>query len=349
MNATEIDSILRDFRDLVARAATTAELDELRRNHLAKKSPIRAAMSGLRDVPAEQRPQVAAALNDAVARMEADLAAAQAALGKRELDARLAAEWQDLSLPGRPVPRGARHPVSQIERKLMGVLRTLGFEAVEGPEVEHPYYNFDALNIPEHHPARDMQDTFWVTGGYLLRSHTTTVQARILEARSNLPIRIASFGRAYRNEAVDATHVAMFHQFEGLWIDRNLTVPNLKALLTYLSRALYGDRPIRFKPKFYPYTEPSFGVDLQCGTCRGAGLVDGEPCDACHAAGWVTILGAGMVHPAVFREFGFDPNEVSGIAFGLGTTRMASQLTGVRPRGLYEQDLRVFANLQVRP
>ncbi len=349
MNSTEIHSILQDFRDLVAAAATTAELEEVRRRHLSKKSPVRQAMAGLRDVPADLRPQVAAQLNDAVAVMEAELAAAQAALGRRELDARLAAEWQDLTLPARTIPRGARHPVSRIERQLMAVMRTLGFEAVEGPEVEHPYYNFDALNIPEHHPARDMQDTFWVTGGYLLRSHTTTVQARVLETQKALPIRIASFGRTYRNEAVDATHVAMFHQFEGLWIDRHLTVPHLKALLSYLARALYGDRPIRFKPKFYPYTEPSFGVDLQCGTCQGAGAVDGESCHACHAAGWVTILGAGMVHPAVFREFGFDPDEVSGIAFGLGTTRMASQLTGVLPRSLYEQDLRVFANLQVRP
>jgi phenylalanyl-tRNA synthetase alpha chain len=349
VSTTQIDTILRDFREMVARATTTAELEEVRRAHLSKKSPVRAAMAGLRDVPAEDRPRVAAALNDGVATMEAELSAAIASFAQRELDARLAGEWQDLTLPARTIPRGFRHPVSAIERQLMGVMRTLGFESVEGPEVEHPYYNFDALNIPEHHPARDMQDTFWVTGGFLLRSHTTTVQARVLETQKRLPIRIASFGRTYRNEAVDATHVAMFHQFEGLWIDCGLTVPHLKALLGYLAKALYGDRPIRFKPKFYPYTEPSFGVDLQCGTCRGTGAHDGEACHACHAAGWVTILGAGMVHPKVFQEFGFDPNEVSGIAFGLGTTRMASQLTGVLPRGLYEQDLRVFSNLHVRP
>jgi phenylalanyl-tRNA synthetase alpha chain len=228
-----------------------------------------------------------------------------------------------------------------VERRCLEVLRQLGFEVANGPEVEHPYYNFDALNIPEHHPARDMQDTFWVQGGLLLRSHTTTVQARILEANrekgaSALPIRIASMGRVYRNEAVDATHLAMFHQLEGLWVDRGLTFAHLKGVLDFVARSLFGDRKVRFKPKFYPYTEPSVGVDLACGVCGGKG------CEACHGAGWVTILGAGMVHPKVFKEFGFDPNEVSGIAFGLGTTRMAAQWSGVtRPKSMYESDLRV--------
>jgi phenylalanyl-tRNA synthetase alpha chain len=349
VNADELSLHLGEFRAAVAAADSTVALDEVRRNFLTKKSPVRLAMGGLRDLPPDRRAEVAAALNGAVATMEAELVAAVAALAQREMAARLAREWEDATLPARPLNRGARHPVSVVERRVMAVLRTVGFESVEGPEVEHPYYNFDALNIPEHHPARDMQDTFWVTGGWLLRSHTTTVQARVLEERRPLPIRIASFGRAYRNEAVDATHVAMFHQFEGLWIDRGLGVPHLKALLAFLARELYGDRPIRFKPKFYPYTEPSIGVDLQCGTCAGTGKVDGEGCDACHGAGWVTILGSGMVHPSVFREFGYDPTEVSGIAFGLGSTRMASQLTGVRPKALYEQDLRVFDTLRRRP
>lgn len=349
MSQPEPDILLSQFREAVARATTPAALDEVRRVHLGKKSPLKEAMAGLRSVAPEARAQVAAALNAAADTMEAELAAAALAAERRALDERLAREWQDLTLPGRSLRRGVRHPVTQVERRVMAVLRTLGFTAVEGPEVEHPYYNFDALNIPEHHPARDMQDTFWVTGGWLLRSHTTTVQARVLEGRGALPIRIASYGRTYRNEAVDATHVAMFHQFEGLWIDRGLTFPHLKAVLAYLARALYGERPIRFKPKFYPYTEPSVGVDLQCGSCAGTGRVGPGPCDACHAAGWVTILGAGMVHPAVFREFGYDPAEVSGIAFGLGTTRMAAQLAGVhKVKSLYEQDLRVHDNLRWR-
>jgi len=212
---------------------------------------------------------------------------------------------------------------------------------VDGPEVEHPFYNFDALNIPEHHPARDMQDTFWVTGGLLLRSHTTTVQARVLESKPELPIRVASLGRVYRNEAVDATHLAMFHQFEGIWVDRGLGFHHLKGTLAFIARALFGaERRVRFKPKFYPYTEPSVGVDVSCAVCDGAG------CEACHGAGWVTILGAGMVHPKLFLQFGYDPDEVSGIAFGLGTTRMAAQWAGVsKVRSLYETDMRVHAAL----
>lgn len=344
----EPSELLRAFRAALDGASTSEALDEVRRLHLGKKSPLRVAMAGLREVLPEDRARVAAALNEAAARMEAEFAAALAEVGRRETEARLRREWVDRTLPARPLRRGLRHPVSLVERRAMAVLRTLGFEAVNGPEVEHPYYNFDALRIPEHHPARDMQDTFWVTGGWLLRSHTTTVQARVLEERRPLPIKIASYGRVYRNEAVDATHTAMFHQFEGLWIDRGLTVPHLKAVLTYVARALYGDWPVRFKPKFYPYTEPSIGVDLQCGACRGAGTVAGAPCEACHAAGWVTILGSGMVHPGVLAQFGYDPTEVSGIAFGMGTTRMASQLTGVPPRGLYEEDLRVHARLQWR-
>ena len=185
-----------------------------------------------------------------------------------------------------------------------------------------------------------MQDTFWVTGGLLLRSHTTTVQARVLGQKPSLPIRVASMGRVYRNEAVDATHTAMFHQFEGIWVDKGLTFAHLKGTLEFIAQELYGDQPIRFKPKFYPYTEPSMGVDLQCSLCKSGG------CSACHDSGWVTILGSGMIHPKVFKIFGFDPDEVSGIAFGLGTTRMAAQKVNapaVKP--LYDQDLPLFHSM----
>jgi phenylalanyl-tRNA synthetase alpha chain len=337
MSRPDVDAILARFRAALAAADDPAAIDVVRRDHTGKKSELKALLKALRDVPAEERPAFARDVNDAQQRIEAEIDDRAADLEARALAARLDAEWTDLTLPGVAPERGARHPLTLVEYRCMQVLRQLGFELVDGPEVEHPYYNFDALNIPEHHPARDMQDTFWVTGGLLLRSHTTTVQARVLEKRPPLPIRIASAGRAYRNEAVDATHLAMFHQFEGLWIDRGLTFAHLKGVLSFIARSLYGDdRPIRFKPKFYPYTEPSIGVDLSCGNCAGRG------CEACHGAGWVTILGAGMVHPKVFLEFGYDPDETSGIAFGLGTTRMAGQRTGVsKIRSLYEQDLRV--------
>ena len=329
--------LLAAFRSDLAAASTPAEIEAVGREHTGKKSAIKAALKGLRAVPAEDRPRVAASINEARQAMEAEVAQALANAEQAALQARLDAEWQDLTLPGVAPERGMRHPVTAAEDRLLGAMRRLGFEKVEGPEVEHPYYNFDALNIPEHHPARDMQDTFWVDGGHLLRSHTTTVQARVLQQKPTLPVRIVAAGRAYRNEAVDATHLAMFHQFECIWVDKGLTFAHLKGTLTLLAHEIYGtERRLRFKPKFYPYTEPSLGVDIACSVC------DGDGCSACHGAGWVTLLGAGMVHPKVFREFGFDPDEVSGIAFGIGTTRVAAQAVEiVRVRSLYEMDLRV--------
>jgi phenylalanyl-tRNA synthetase alpha chain len=335
---------LDQFRTDLAAADHPAALEEVRRLHTGKKSPIKSAFKELRSVAAEERSTVAAALNQASQTIASELDAATATVAAKALAAQLNAEWQDLSMPGQAARRGARHPLTEVENKCMDVLRRLGFELVDGPEIDAAYYNFDALNIPEHHPARDMQDTFWVTGGLLLRSHTTTVQARVLESKPELPIRIASAGRVYRNEAVDATHLAMFHQFEGLWIDKGLTFANLKGLLSFIAKSLYGEGRIRFKPKFYPYTEPSVGVDLACALCDGVG------CEACHGAGWVTILGAGMVHPKVFGEFGYDPDEVTGIAFGLGTTRMAAQWAGVgKVKSLYDQELAVLHDLHRPP
>jgi len=336
----DVNALIDAFRSDLQAATDPAALEEVRRAYTGKKSPIKAAFKDLRNVDADQRPQVAAALNQAQQTIEAEIEAAIQAAAGQALNAQLDQEWQDLSMPGLAQKRGARHPLTVVENQCMDVLRQLGFELVDGPEIDTAYHNFDALNIPEHHPARDMQDTFWVTGGLLLRSHTTTVQARVLGEKPDLPIRIATAGRVYRNEAVDATHLAMFHQFEGIWIDRGLTFAHLKGTLSFIARSLYGEGRIRFKPKFYPYTEPSVGVDLACALCDAAG------CEACHGAGWVTILGAGMVHPKVFKEFGYDPDEVSGIAFGLGTTRMASQWAGVsKVKSLYDQELQVLHDL----
>lgn len=326
-------------------ARSPEAVEEVRREHTGKKSALKNAFSALRNVPPDRRPEVAAALNAAQAEIEARLKVAAEQVLAAALSAQLEAEWTDLSLPGLATRRGARHPVWAVETQCLTVLRRLGFTLVEGPEVESAYFNFDALNIPEHHPARDMQDTFWVDGGLLLRSHTTTVQARVLNSHPPLPIRVATAGRVYRNEAVDTTHLAMFHQLEGIWVEPGLTFSHLKGVLAYIARELYGqDRKIRFKPKFYPYTEPSVGVDVSCAVCGGPG------CEACHGAGWVTILGAGMVHPKVFREFGYDPAQVSGIAFGLGTTRMVAQYAGVtRIRSLYDGDLHVLERLHRGP
>ncbi|MEL6343905.1 MAG: phenylalanine--tRNA ligase subunit alpha, partial [Myxococcota bacterium] len=241
----------------------------------------------------------------------------------RAMQGRLEAERMDLTMPGIAPRRGSRHPLTAVERRCMAVMRQLGFRRVDGPEVELQYFNFDALNIPKHHPARDMQDTFYVDGDLVLRTHTTSVQARALSKSPPLPFKIVSQGRVYRNEAVDATHLAMFHQFEGIWVEEGLTFAHLKGVLAFIVETLYGEGKIRFKPKFYPYTEPSIGVDLQ--------TADG---------GWVTILGAGMIHPKLLINFGYDPDKVAGIAFGLGTTRMASAAVGIDTvKPLYDQDL----------
>jgi phenylalanyl-tRNA synthetase alpha chain len=347
MSQPDIDAILAAFQADLGRAGSPNDLVEIKRIHTGKQSAIKLALRSLRDVDPSERPKVAQAINSTMQAMIATIEEASSTIEARALDAQLDSEWLDLTMPGIATERGARHPLTEVENQCAAVLRRLGFQLEVGPEVEHPFYNFDALNIPEHHPARDMQDTFWVGGGHLLRSHTTTVQARLLEAKPDLPIRVFSKGRVYRNEAVDATHLAMFHQFEGIWVDHGLTFAHLKGILAFIARSLYGDHKIRFKPKFYPYTEPSIGVDLACSVCDGRGVHDEHDCEACHAAGWVTILGAGMIHPKVFLQFGYDPDEVSGIAFGLGTTRMASQWAGVsKVRSLYDQDLRVLQNLQ---
>ncbi len=346
MSEPNLDAILAAFRTDLEAAADPGALDEVRRIHTGKKSAVKAALKELRHVSADARPQVAQAINALRGRIESELDAAAEGVQAKALAAQIEAEWQDMTLPGIAPRRGARHPLTEVEWRCLEVMRRLGFELADGPEVDHPFYNFDALNIPEHHPARDMQDTFWVDGGWLLRSHTTTIQARLLEQRPELPLRAVAMGRVYRNEAVDATHTAMFHQLEGLWVERGLSFAHLKGVLAYIARALYGDREIRFKPKFYPYTEPSIGVDISCANCDGVGRVDDHGCEACHGVGWVTILGAGMVHPKLFLEFGYDPDEVSGIAFGLGVTRMAAQWAGVtKVSSLYEQDVRVHAHL----
>jgi phenylalanyl-tRNA synthetase alpha chain len=340
MSRPDVEALLLRFREDLSAAALPDDVQETKRRHLGKKSPLKALLAQVRDVPPEERGAFAAAINRAQQDMEREVEARAAEVEAKALSDRLDQEWMDLTLPGVATRRGARHPVAEVERRSLEMLRQLGFVLVDGPEVEEPYYNFDALNIPEHHPARDMQDTFWVEGGLVLRTHTTSVQARVLAARPPLPIKIASAGRVYRNEAVDATHLAMFHQLEGLWVEPGLTFAHLKGILAFVARTLYGDQPVRFKPKFYPYTEPSVGCDLRCVHCHGDG------CDACHGAGWITILGAGMVHPKVFLEFGYDPATVSGIAFGLGTTRMAGQWSGVHKiRDLYDADLRVYRAL----
>ena len=340
---TELNETLTAFRTELAAAETPEAVQDLRTRYLGKKSYVKTALKSLGSMSAEERPRFAKEVNDAQQAIERELDEATQRIADAVMARQIAAEWQDLTMPGIAQQRGATHPLTQVHKKCMDVMRRLGFQLVEGPEIDVPYYNFDALNIPENHPARDMQDTFWLPDNHLLRSHTTTVQARTLEKKPPLPIKVVAAGRVYRNEAVDATHLAMFHQFEGIWVEEGLTYGDLKGTLLEIAKSIHGDdHEFRFKPKYYPYTEPSVGMDIQCAVC----FAKDENCPACRGAGWITILGSGMIHPKVFMEFGYDEKKLSGIAFGLGTTRIAAQAAGIPGlKPLYEQDLRVHRNI----
>ncbi len=334
---------LADFQDELAAAQTPEELSEIKTKYLGKKSWVKTALKSIGSKAPDERAIFAARVNQLQADIERELDEAVARIAELAAAKQVEAEWQDLTLPGIAQERGATHPLTQVHKKAMDVMRRLGFTLAEGPEIETPYYNFDALNIPENHPARDMQDTFWLPDNHLLRSHTTTVQARVLEQHPPLPIKVVAAGRVYRNEAVDSTHLAMFHQFEGIWVEEGLTYGDLKGTLLEIAKSIYGEgHEFRFKPKYYPYTEPSAGMDLQCTVCRGKD----DDCPGCRGAGWITILGSGMIHPKVFIEFGYDHTKVSGIAFGIGTARIAAQAAGIPAlKPLYEQDLRVHRTI----
>jgi phenylalanyl-tRNA synthetase alpha chain len=334
---------LTAFRSALAAATTPDALNEVRTQFLGKKSYVKTALKSVGAMPCDQRAAFAKEINDAAAAIERELEEASARIAEAAVARQIASEWQDLTMPGIAQQRGSVHPLTQVHTKAMNVMRRLGFTLEEGPDIESPYYNFDALNIPENHPARDMQDTFWLPNNLLLRSHTTTVQARVLEKKPPLPIKVVAAGRVYRNEAVDATHLAMFHQFEGIWVEEGLTYGDLKGTLLEVARSIYGEEyAFRFKPKYYPYTEPSVGMDMECTVCRR----QNDNCPTCKGAGWITILGSGMIHPKVFIEFGYDHTKVSGIAFGIGSTRIASQAAGLTTlKPMYEQDLRVHRTM----
>jgi phenylalanyl-tRNA synthetase alpha chain len=328
----------------VSAARTGSDVQMLQREWLGKDGAVKGLFKVLKDVPAEEKSEIAAAINSLRDLAESELARVTQAIEAAELKKKVGEQFIDLSLPSNSPGVGRVHPITVVEEQIAAILRPFGFENVYGPEVETEYYCFDSLNIPKHHPARDMQDTFFTETGHVLRTHTTSVQARVLEERSKLPeaqrlpIKVASFGRVYRNETEDASHQAMFHQFELVWVEKGLTLAHLMGLITHILKELYGKkRKVRFVPKFYPYTEPSIGPQIDCTICRGSG------CGSCGGAGWVTIAGAGMIHRAVLKEFNFDPESASGFAFGLGTARLAGQMFQLpRLKMLYENDLRIL-------
>ena len=323
--AMDLDSLEKSLVTALDAVRTRSDLELIKRDWLSKDGHLKTLFRQLREVPDESRAKVASKLNSLKERLEQFIETSEKNFESESLDQSLKQEFVDLSLPGYFPGPGRIHPITLIERKIMGVLRPFGFRAVMGPEIETEYFCFDSLNIPKHHPARDMQDTFYTESGHVLRTHTTSVQARTLQ-KGGLPIKIACFGRTYRNETEDASHSAMFHQFDLVWLDEGLTLSNLMALIQHILKELYGKRrKVRFVPKFYPYTEPSIGA-----------LVSTD-------SGWVTVGGAGMIHRKVLVEFGYNPEKVSGFAFGLGTTRLAAEAFELeRVKQLYENDLRVL-------
>lgn len=346
LSQASIAELNEKFERQSAQIQRPEDVELLRRDWLGKEGVVKELFKHLRDVPADEKPAVASLLNQLKERVEGALEAKEQSFKAKALQSKLEGEFLDLSLPEAGSGLGSVHPVTVVEERITQILRPFGFENVHGPEIETDYYCFDSLNIPKHHPARDMQDTFYTETGHVLRTHTTSVQARILQQRSlfengKLPIKIASFGRAYRNETEDASHQSMFHQYELVWVEEGLTLAHLTGLITHIIKELYGKRrKVRFVPKFYPYTEPSLGPQIDCSVCKGDG------CGACGGAGWVTVGGSGMIHRKVLEEFKFDPDKVSGFAFGLGTSRLAGQLYNFpHLRSVYDNDLRVLKEI----
>lgn len=319
-------------------ASSAADLEQLRVSYLGKKSPLTAALKNMGSLSPEERPIVGQMANAIKAELAAALDEAKEKIGKLELAKKLESEKIDVTLPSKRCACGKLHPLTKIQREMEDIFLGMGFSIAEGPEVETDYYNFTALNTPEFHPARDVQDTFYITDKILLRSQTSTTQVHAME-QGKPPIRVISPGRVYRSDAVDATHSPMFHQCEGLVIDKGITMADLKGTLLLFAKQMFGEKTeIRFRPHHFPFTEPSCEVDVSCFVCGGKG------CGVCKGEGWIEILGAGMVHPNVLRMSGIDPEEYSGFAFGMGIERIVMTKFGISDmRLLYENDVRFLS------
>ena len=301
----------------VAGARSTSDLEQVRVRVLGRSGQLTTLLRSLGSVPAAERPKIGEQTNRAKASVEAAIAARLEGLKAEERRVTLQADRPDLTLPGRRPDPGPVHPITRVTEEIIEVFEGLGFSVAEGPEVESDYYNFAALNFPDDHPARDMQDTFHVGPDALLRTHTSPVQIRTMKAQRP-PVRIICLGKVYRRDILDATHSPMFHQVEGLAVDKHITMADLKATLQLFAREMFGPKStVRFRPSFFPFTEPSAEVDVRCFKCGGDG------CRFCKESGWLEILGSGMVHPNVLRNVGYDPEEVTGWAFGMGIDRIA--------------------------
>ncbi|MDR1945799.1 MAG: phenylalanine--tRNA ligase subunit alpha [Desulfovibrio sp.] len=339
----ELDNLADAFAAELAGVASAAEAESLRNVRLGRKGDLAALMNRLPELPAEERPAFGKAANAVKERLNRLLEDRLAAFRAEAEDASLSRF--DPTLPGRMPERGSLHPITLVMEEICGILNNLGFETVYGPEVETDFHNFGALNFPDDHPARDMQDTLFIAEGIVMRTHTSPMQVRAMLERKKPPVAVIAPGKVYRRD-YDLTHSPMFHQIEGLLVDENISLAHLRGVLTHFLREFFGaDVKLRFRPSFFPFTEPSVEVDMSCLICRGSGRrEDGkggeDGCRVCKGTGWLEILGAGMVDPAVFAAVGFDP-ACAGFAFGLGVERVAMLKYGIDDlRMFFENDLR---------
>ena len=336
----QLEQIRREALAAMDAAADSQALETLRVKYLGKKGELTAVLKMMGKLSAEERPVMGQVANAVRADIEEKLESVKAKLAAKALEARLLAEAVDVTIPGVPVAHGHKHPMSIVLDETKDIFVEMGFEVVEGPEVELESYNFTKLNAEPGHPSRDWSDTFYITedSSVLLRTQTSPMQVRVMEQRKP-PIRIVAPGRVYRKDEVDATHSPMFHQMEGLVVDEGITMADLKGCLEQMVKKLYGpDSVVRFRPHHFPFTEPSCEMDVQCFECHGAG------CRTCEGGGWIELLGAGMVHPKVLQYCGIDPEKYSGFAFGVGVERMTMRRFQISDlRLLFENDIRFLS------
>jgi phenylalanyl-tRNA synthetase alpha chain len=318
----------------LASATDSDAVNDLSTQYLGRKGRITQYLRNISTLPVEERPQAGKRANAVKRSLEGEFKAALARLSNA---ANPVTDRLDVSLPGRVPEKGSLHPITQITNRICSIFTQMGFDIVEGPEVETDYYNFEALNIPKNHPARDMQDTFYVSDNVVLRTHTSPTQPRVMEKQSP-PVRIIAPGKVYRCDS-DLTHTPMFHQVEGLLVDRRISFADLKGTLTAFVHQMFDDQTtLRFRPSFFPFTEPSAEVDIRCVICRGKG------CRVCSHTGWLEVLGSGMVHPAVFENVGYDTSRYTGFAFGMGVERIAMLKYGIDDiRRYFDNDYRFLS------
>lgn len=331
----QLETIRETVAEKLKQVDSTAMLEEIRVKYLGKKGELTSVLRGMGSLSQEERPLIGQLANQVRNYIETELERVKSRMEALEMEKKMAEETIDVTIPGKQRVLGKKHPLTTVLDELKDICMGMGFSIAQGPEVEYDYYNFEALNLPKDHPARDTQDTFYVNDNIVLRTQTSPVQVRVMENQKP-PIRIIAPGRVFRSDAVDATHSPVFHQVEGLVVDQGITMGDLKGTLEVLVKKLYGDDvAVRFRPHHFPFTEPSAEMDISCFVCGGKG------CSVCKGEGWIEILGCGMVHPKVLRNCGIDPEVYSGFAFGIGLERIVMRRFDIDDMRLfYENDER---------